>query len=74
VDGAGLNAEKVPSPKPMHYTFGLDLQNPVEDIERLVVVLAVGRHAVALRDSALPQQERVAVVARFVFKADGVSQ
>jgi hypothetical protein len=74
VNGAWLNAEKVARPKPVPNTFGLDLQNPIEDVERLVVVLAVGRHAVALRDPALPQQEGVAVVLRFALKAEGVSQ
>jgi hypothetical protein len=74
VNDTWLNAEEVAWSKLMLGSVGLDLKDPFENVERLMVVLRVGRHAVTLGNPSLPEQEGVAVVLRLVFEADGVSQ
>jgi len=54
VKNTRLNAEEVAWPKSMPEPFGLDLQDPLEDVEGLMVVLTVYRHAVARSDPAFP--------------------
>jgi predicted transcriptional regulator len=71
VQDTGPETEDLAGPDAIMLPVGRDLEDALEDVERLVVRFGVEWHAVPCRHAALEEQERAAVPLGLRLEGDG---